>query len=99
MFGRLTVIEQVEDHISVSGRHHPNWKCQCACGNIINIIGSHLKNGHTSSCGCKRSEIVSEYMSQKMKKYNTYDLSGISDIFSKQLPFHNVMLFMFIPPL
>ena len=75
-FGRLTVIEQVEDHISSSGRHHPNWKCQCACGNIINIIGSHLKNGHTSSCGCKHSEIVSEYMSQKMKKYNTYDLSG-----------------------
>ena len=76
VFGRLTVIEQVEDHISISGRHHPNWKCQCACGNIINIIGSHLKNGHTSSCGCKHSEIVSEYMSQKMKKYNTYDLSG-----------------------
>lgn len=75
-FGRLTVLEQTEDHISISGRHHPNWKCQCDCENIINVIGSHLKNGHTSSCGCKRSEIVSEYMSQKMKKYNTYDLSG-----------------------
>lgn len=28
------------------------FECVCKCGNICNIIGSKLINGHTKSCGC-----------------------------------------------
>ena len=28
------------------------FKCKCDCGNEVVIEGSHIKNGHTKSCGC-----------------------------------------------
>lgn len=28
------------------------WLCECDCGSLIEVIGSNLKNGHTTSCGC-----------------------------------------------
>lgn len=36
VFGRLTVLEE-------NGRTSDNrilWKCQCACGNICNVLGT-----------------------------------------------------------
>lgn len=52
-FGRLTVLED-------SGkRNHKGeiiWKCICSCGSITNVKSSHLKSGHTKSCGCFRKE-------------------------------------------
>ena len=47
-FGKLTIIGI--DHV------HPHngvyWRCKCDCGNECVVIGSHLRNGHTKSCGC-----------------------------------------------
>lgn len=42
-FGRLLVLERAPDRISkVDGkRKRTNWKCQCDCGNIVNVDGSH----------------------------------------------------------
>ena len=28
------------------------WICKCDCGNICNVAGGNLTNGHTQSCGC-----------------------------------------------
>lgn len=56
VFGKLTVLERVEDYISPKGRHDARWKCMCSCDehNIIIVRGSSLRNGHTKSCGhCK----------------------------------------------
>lgn len=66
-FGRLTVIEQVEDYVSPSGHKHM-WKCQCECGNTTKVIGSSLTSGVTKSCGCLQTEI------SKIEKYK--DLTG-----------------------
>lgn len=33
------------------------WHCICDCGNKTTVDGRHLKNGHTSSCGCLRVEL------------------------------------------
>ena len=30
------------------------WECQCGCGRVCLVQESHLKNGHTKSCGCLR---------------------------------------------
>ena len=32
------------------------WECRCDCGNTAYIIGTTLKNGNTTSCGCLRKE-------------------------------------------
>lgn len=57
-FGRLIVIERVEDHIYPSGKHRPKWKCQCDCGNIIFTTGNNLKSGDTKSCGCAHHDML-----------------------------------------
>lgn len=34
------------------------WICQCDCGTQVEVIGSHLRSGHTLSCGCNRTTIM-----------------------------------------
>jgi len=59
-FGNLLVIK--EDKII---KHKKYWLCECQCSNktIKSVETSHLKNGHTKSCGClprpnKLNEII-----------------------------------------
>ena len=64
-FNHFTVIEQVEDYVSLKGIHCAQWLCQCDCGSEpIKVRGDALKNGSIKSCGCAR------------KRFNVYDLSG-----------------------
>lgn len=55
-FGRLYVLERTDDHYYPSGRHDIQYRCRCDCGNEVNVLGIHLRSGHTSSCGCVRVE-------------------------------------------
>ena len=51
-FGKLTVLEQ---SFTKNGRIY--WKCQCDCGSTpVDVAGTYLKNGTTSSCGCIKSK-------------------------------------------
>ena len=59
-FGRLYVIER-----SFKGNSEKTmWKCQCDCGNVVNVAGHSLTSGNTKSCGCLRSEIASSRMAK-----------------------------------
>ncbi len=51
-FGMLTVIGPAEK----KNRRYTCWICQCQCGRQTIVDGSHLKNGHTKSCGCYRRQ-------------------------------------------
>lgn len=52
-FGMLLVLEKDEEKTKEYGRAY--WICQCDCGNIKSVRGSHL--GKTVvSCGCKKHE-------------------------------------------
>ena len=53
IFGRLTVIEKTDKRAS-SGSII--WKCQCECGNIIEVPTNALTSAHTMSCGCLQSK-------------------------------------------
>lgn len=53
-FGRLTAIARSEKR-SMSGNAY--WTCRCSCGAVKDILGTHLKNGNTQSCGCLRREL------------------------------------------
>lgn len=74
-FGRLTVIERVEDHIYPSGKPRPQWLCHCDCGNDIVVKSNCLLNEETKSCGCLIID-TAKIMGLNNKKYNYYDLSG-----------------------
>ena len=66
----LTAIEYVGKDKS----NHALWKCKCDCGNIKIVSATHLKTGHTISCGCiKRSkyeEQVENWLIKNKIKYN-----------------------------
>lgn len=64
--GRLTVLRRAEQK-SKSGQK-AKWVCQCECGNIVEVVGTSLRNGATQSCGCLQKERTS----QAVKK----DLTG-----------------------
>lgn len=48
-FYRLMVLEFVE----TTKYNQIMWKCQCDCGNILNVRGGDLRNGRTRTCGCR----------------------------------------------
>lgn len=59
-YGRLTVIEKTDKR---NGRA-VIWKCQCDCGNIVEVIGRDLRQNKTLSCGCLNRELTSKRQTQ-----------------------------------
>ena len=53
-FNRLTVLKL---HERTEKRRYM-WLCRCDCGTEKIVLGDHLKNGHTKSCGCYKNELV-----------------------------------------
>lgn len=60
-FGKLTVLEESEQRI----RKRICWKCKCDCGNELIVIGTDLRTGRKTHCGCsnlnKTNEIGNRY--------------------------------------
>lgn len=52
IYGRLCVAGYA------GGRY---WFCKCICGNTIKVRNSHLRKGHTRSCGCLAKETVTTH--------------------------------------
>lgn len=51
-FGRLVALERLPEK---SGNSYL-WRCQCDCGQIVNVTASALISGNKKSCGCLRTE-------------------------------------------
>ena len=58
-YGKLLVLHVNQDRydkdVIKTNKPHRYWTCLCECGRIIDVESSHLKNGHTTSCGCIKS--------------------------------------------
>ena len=55
-YGRLVAVERAS-----SNKHHfATWLCKCDCGNEVVVVGNHLRNGNTKSCGCLQRELARE---------------------------------------
>ena len=54
-YGRLEVLRAV-------GTRHGKmyWECKCSCNNICVVSTTHLRNGHTASCGCLRDKVLGD---------------------------------------
>lgn len=55
-FGRLLVLHDTGER----KRGYVVWHCRCDCGNEVDVRGSHLTSGNTTSCGCYGRECVAE---------------------------------------
>lgn len=51
-FGKLTVLERVDDNKDVEGYTNLRWLCECECGVKKVIRGYDLIHGISGSCGC-----------------------------------------------
>ncbi len=79
IFGRLTVLYQIEDYIvPANGKHYARWMCECSCEKHkqVAVTGNNLTSGKIQSCGCLASELLIEFNQQTKHKVNEYDLSN-----------------------
>jgi hypothetical protein len=65
-FTRLKVIAR---DLNPPNQYGAYWTCKCICGKVISVIGKKLRNGHTTSCGCRQREVVGT-------QFRTHGLSG-----------------------
>lgn len=72
-FGRLTVVERIENDKT----GHIRWKCNCDCGNKNVIVYGHaLKSRTQVSCGCYRNENLQSLKNKKIKTNSYYIENG-----------------------
>ena len=77
-FGMLTVLEPAEDIGSMTA-----WRCRCDCGKETVAMTGHLRNGHTTSCGCKPTgtfvdgTFIELLRSKTIRKNNTSGVTGV----------------------
>lgn len=70
-FGYLTVIDRdwgLSNNTKQEGGKIVKrawWVCRCKCGNIMSTKAKYLKNGDTTSCGCRSTSVIQE----KVEKY------------------------------
>lgn len=59
IFNKWIVKNEIEPHIQPSGQIKRQFECICQCGNIGIVQLSHLRSGHSKSCGCHKNNIAS----------------------------------------
>lgn len=72
IFGRLMVIQQINNSIRENGRSYRQWECLCECGNTIIATTQCLTKGKTKSCGCLNNEKRHERTPNKCKDMGKY---------------------------
>lgn len=60
-FGRLTVV-RIDSIVDGQVR----WRCKCACGKASVALANNLRRGKTQSCGCKKLENGTHFMSRTL---------------------------------
>jgi hypothetical protein len=48
------------------------WLCVCNCGALITVDGSHLRRGHTKSCGCLRKQRMTKHGMSRSPEYRSW---------------------------
>lgn len=59
-FGRLMVESYAGSREKPCGAKEATWNCICECGNKKIVTTSSLKSGNVKSCGCYKTERISE---------------------------------------
>lgn len=79
-FGKLLVLSRLKDDY---------WCCRCDCGSELTVKGSHLRNGHTGSCGCVRvlhsTNFISKFEKLSMSYFEKHNITFIRNYFYSDL--------------
>lgn len=68
-FGRLMVIADAGSNRRGKRHIESRWKCRCDCGSIIEVAGSNLTSGNSTSCGCYNLERTIEVNTIPFEEY------------------------------
>lgn len=75
VFGKLTVLQQVEPYVNSSGRKLIRYECKCACGRHVFELANTLRSGDVSSCGCSINSKGERIVANVLEDYNlVYEL-------------------------
>lgn len=55
-FGKLVALYKTTSQIGKNGITKTRWHCKCDCGNECDVLTECLRQGDTTSCGCKMIE-------------------------------------------
>ena len=72
-YGKLTVIAKDEELSTI--KHRAYWVCRCTCGNIITTSSKCLRDGKTLSCGCIKTSLGEENISEILTNNNIHFIS------------------------
>ena len=77
-YGKLVVIAKDEE--LSKEKHRAQWVCKCDCGNIITTSSKCLREGKTTSCGCRSRSIGEDNILQILIKeqINFIEQYGVS---------------------
>ena len=64
-FDKLLVLEKAP-----SRARHVYWRCQCDCGNIVEVSGESLRRNIPHNCGCVKQKAKNEAEQLKQQKLN-----------------------------
>lgn len=87
VFGRLTVLDWDKERFKKETEERKkglrkgvsrHWLCKCSCGNkeIKSIAQYQLKSGRAQSCGCYKTQRISERNTQYSTKVNKFEVVG-----------------------
>ncbi len=71
-FNFLTMIKEVDHHVTSGGHKHRKCEFKCDCGKIVHIQFSAVKNGSTKSCGCHSRKSASDRLKIFNVKHGMY---------------------------
>jgi len=74
--GRLLIVEYLGKG---ENNKHNLWKAVCDCGNTKTVKSRELNAGDTKSCGCLKTEVMQQLMSEFTDKYKTHGWSGTAE--------------------
>lgn len=77
-YGKLIVIAKDEE--LSKEKHRAQWVCKCDCGNIITTSSKCLREGKTTSCGCRIRSIGEDNVLQVLieQQINFIEQYGVS---------------------
>lgn len=67
-YGKLIVVAKDEE-LSIQ-KHRAQWICKCDCGNTITTSSKCLREGKTTSCGCRKISVGEENILNLLVTHN-----------------------------
>jgi len=78
-YGHLLVLCRGNPKRTSSGNSVVMWRCRCDCGKEIEVKGTNLRSGHSTSCGCHRDRAVKQEQGKRYGKLTVVDFDKIKD--------------------